>query len=160
MGEIVTEIVAGVRDGDDPRLARAAVPSNTDAAPTATVAAAVALHAGPDAGHAGVVAGHTLRPVEDWQWRHHHLGVLQAVAQPLQDGGEVGSLLWYGVPALTHQSVQRARAVVRRLQPASVGHQLHHLLVSPAWVGHVAQGHHLPQQDTEGPGQTQTVGHV
>ena len=147
-----TEIVAGVRHGDGAGLALAAVPPNADAAPTAAVATAVSLQAGPDAGHAGVVTRHALRPVEDGQGRHHHLRVLQAVAQPLQDGGEVGSLLGYRVPALTHQPVQRARAVVGRLQAATVGHQLHHLLVGAAGVRHVAQGHHLPQQDTEGPG--------
>ena len=149
---VTTEIVAGLRDGDGACLALGAVPSNTDAAPTAAVAAAVPLQAGPDAGHAGVVAGQALRAVEDGQRRHDHLRVLETVAQPLQDGGEVGSLLGYRVPALTHQPVQRARAVVGRLQAAAVGHQLHHLLVGPAGVGHVAQGHHLPQQDTEGPG--------
>ena len=55
--------------------------------------------------------------MEHGERRHHHLGVLQAVSEPLEDGGEGGSLLGDGVPALTHQPVQRARAVVGGLQP-------------------------------------------
>ena len=149
-----TEIVTGVGPSTSSWLALAAGSSYAHTPPTAAVAAAVALDAGPDAGHAGVVAGHALRPVEDWERSHHDLGVLEAVAEPLQDGGEVGSLLRYWVPALTHQSVQRTRAVVGGLQPPTVGDQLHHLLVGPAGVGHVAEGHHLPQQDAEGPDRT------
>ena len=55
--------------------------------------------------------------MEHGERRHDDLGVLQAVSEPLEDGGEGGSLLGDGVPALTHQPVQRTRAVVRGLQP-------------------------------------------
>ena len=55
------------------------------------------------------------------------------------------------MPALAHEAVQRPRAVVGRLKATAVRHQLHDLLVAAAGVGHVAQGHHLPQQDAKGP---------
>ena len=57
--------------------------------------------------------------MEHGERRHHHLGVLQAVAEPLEHGGEGWPLLGDGVPALAHQPVQRARAVVGRLQPGN-----------------------------------------
>lgn len=72
---------------------------------------------------------------------------LHAIADSLQNGPEVGSLLGDRVPALRHERVNRARTVERGLEPAAVGHELHHLLVAPAGVGHVAERHHLPQQD-------------
>ena len=88
------------------------------AAPAPAVAAAVARPEarGPHRGQAGVMRGHRLRPVEHGEGGHDHLGVLEAVAQSLQDGGEGGPLLGDRMPALTHQPVQGAWAVVRRLQ--------------------------------------------
>ena len=96
--------------------------SYADTAPATAVAAAVAhapvvVAGGPHAGHARVVARHALRPVEDGERGHDDLGVLEAVAQPLQDGGEVGPLLGYRMPTLAHEAIQRSGAVVRRLQP-------------------------------------------
>ena len=89
--------------------------SDADAASTPTVARTVAVSSGPDAGERGVVRGHALRSVKHWQRSHHHLRILETVAQPLQDGGELWSLLWYGMPALTHQTIQWTWAVVGRL---------------------------------------------
>ena len=57
--------------------------------------------------------------MEHGERRHDDLGVLQAVSEPLEDGGEGGPLLGDGVPALTHQPVQRTRAVVGWLQPGN-----------------------------------------
>ena len=72
---------------------------------------------------------------------------LHAISDSLQNGPEVGPLFGDGVPALRHESVNRTRTVERGLEPAAVGHELHHLLVAPAGVGHVAERHHFPQED-------------
>ena len=151
---VFTKVITGGLPTHTPEVV--AQRSNAHAAPAPAVAAAITSPGshGPHRGQAGVMRGHRLRPVEDRERSHDDLRVLEAVAEPLQDGGEVGSLLRYWVPALTHQSVQRTRAVVGGLQPPTVGDQLHHLLVGPAGVGHVAEGHHLPQQDAEGPDRT------
>ena len=37
------------------------------------------------------------------------------------------------------------------LEPTTARHQLHHLLVATTRVRHVAQRHHLPQQNSERP---------
>ncbi len=55
------------------------------------------------------------------------------------------------MPALAHESVDWTRTIVWRLQSSSIRHQLHDLLVAPARVGHVAQGHYLPQENPERP---------
>ena len=60
--------------------------------------------------------GHALGPVEHGEGSHDDLGVLQAVAQPLQDGREVGPFLGNWMPALAHEAIQRTWAVVGRLQ--------------------------------------------
>ena len=92
--------------------------SDAHAAPAPAVAAAVASPGshGPHRGQAGVMRGHGLRPVEDGERGHDDLRVLEAITEPLEDGGEGGPLLGDGVPALTHQPVQGTRAIVRRLQ--------------------------------------------
>ena len=69
---------------------------------------------------------------------------------------EVWPLLGDGMPALAHETVDRAGAVVGRLEAAAVGHELHDLLVPPAGIRHVAERHHLPQEDTEGPGERES----
>ena len=43
------------------------------------------------------------------------------------------------------------RTVLRRLEAPPGGDQLHYFLVSAAWVRHIAQREHLPQQDAERP---------
>ena len=72
---------------------------------------------------------------------------LHAISDPLQNSPEVRPLLCDRVPALRHEGVNRTRTVERGLESAAVGHELHDLLVAPAGVGHVAERHHLPQQD-------------
>ena len=136
---------------DDCRAPAAAVGARVHDWPA--VAAAVAKRRVP-----AVVDGE--RPMEHGQRGHDHLRVLHAVAEALEDRPEAGPLLWDGVPALGHESVDRAGAVVGRLQPAAVRHQLHHLLVAAAGVRHVAEGHHLPEEDAERPGNKKELKHV
>ena len=113
---VVTEVITGGLATQAAEVV--AQRSNAHAAPAPAVAAAVASPGahGPHRGQAGVVRGHRLRPVEDGERGHDDLRVLETVAQPLEDGGEGGSLLGDGVPALAHQAIQGARAVVRGLQ--------------------------------------------
>ena len=113
---VVTEVITGGLATQAAEIV--AQGTDADAAPAPAVAAAVTGRAarGPHRGQAGVVRGHRLRPVEDGERGHDDLRVLETVAQPLEDGGEGGSLLGDGVPALTHQPIQGTRAVVRRLQ--------------------------------------------
>ena len=168
---VVTEVITGWLAAQAAQAAQVgAQRPDAHAAPAPAVAAAVARPEapGPHRGQAGVMRGHGLRPVEHGEGGHDHLGVLEAVAQPLQDGGEGGPLLGDGMPALTHQPVQGTRAVVRGLQsenqdmnisrwiyliishsPSTICHELHDFLVGSAWIRHVAQGHDLPQQDSK-----------
>ena len=113
---VVTEVITGGLATQAAEIV--AQGSDAHAAPAPAVAAAVTgpEARGPHRGQAGVMRGHRLRPVEDGEGCHHHLGILEAVAESLKDGGEGGSLLGDGVPALTHQPIQGTRAVVRRLQ--------------------------------------------
>lgn len=64
---------------------------------------------------------------------------LHAVAKPLVDSGKVRSLLWAGVPALSHDGVDGGGAVGRGLQPAPVSHQSQHFPIRTACVRHVTQ---------------------
>ena len=65
------------------------------------------------------------------------LGYLNAIAKALNDGPEVGPLLWNGMPALAHEAIDRAWTIVRGFESTPVGDELHDLLVTPAWVRHV-----------------------
>lgn len=47
--------------------------------------------------------------------------------------------------------LHRPRAVLGRVHPAAVGHELQHLLVAAAGIRHVAQREDLPQQHPERP---------
>ena len=71
---------------------------------------------------------------------HSHrvsLGYLNAIAKALNDGPEVGPLLWNGMPALAHEAIDRAWTIVRGFESTPVGDELHDLLVTPARVRHV-----------------------
>lgn len=48
-------------------------------------------------------------------------------------------------------NLHRPRAVLGRVHPAAVGHELQHLLVAAAGIRHVAQREDLPQQYPERP---------
>ena len=64
-------------------------------------------------------------------------GYLNAVAQTLNDGSEVGPLLWNGMPALAHETVDGAWTIVRRFESTPVRDELHDFLVTSARVRHV-----------------------
>ena len=55
------------------------------------------------------------------------------------------------MPALAHEAVDWTWTVVRGLESAPVGDQLHDLLIASAGIRHIAKGHHLPEKNTERP---------
>ena len=82
---------------------------------------------------------------------------LNAISQSFENGPKVWPLLWYGMPALTHEAVNWTRAIVWRLEATSVGDELHHFLVAATRIRHVPQGHHLPQENTKRPEEKKSI---
>ena len=69
---------------------------------------------------------------------------LEALTQREDDITEGRSEVGDGVPTGGHEAVDRWRTVLRSVESTSVGHKLHHLVVTVARIWHVPEREHLP----------------